>query len=361
MSEIVIKTPKGKRKIGPGNPCFVIAEMSVNHQQNYDQAVAIIHAAAAAGADAIKVQTFTADSLTIPCDKPWFVKRGDSNPSEWGGQTLYELYEKASMPWEWQPKLKKIAEDAGLVFFSTPQDILSINFLEDLDVPCYKIASYEAVDLSLLKAVAQTKKPVIISVGFASREEIDSALQTLRANGATEIALLFCVTSYSDTPDYSTVNLKTMLDMREKYNTVVGFSDNNAGIDVPVIAATIGASIIEKHFLLEHSSGSLDDRFSLSTNEFKEMVDRIRSADKIIGSVHYGPQNDQEKQNLFFRRSLFVVKDVKKGEKFTNENVRSIRPSAGLPPQYLDKIIGSFAACDIEYGTPLSWDMIQKI
>ncbi|MDO8626794.1 MAG: pseudaminic acid synthase [Candidatus Magasanikbacteria bacterium] len=360
MEPIVIQTPKGKKKIGPGEPCFIIAEMSVNHQQNYEQAAEIVRAAARSGADAIKVQTFTPESLTIDSDKRWFTQRSQDNPAEWGGQTLYQLYQKATMPWEWQPKLQKIAHEEGIVFFSTPQDQASVDFLETLQVPCYKVASYEAVDISLLHMVARTKKPVILSVGFATQDEIKEAVQALRSGGGGDIALLHCLTSYADNSDYVTANLRTMQDLQKQYGVVVGFSDNNGGIEIPVMAVTAGAAIVEKHLVLEHGTGALDDRFSLSVDEFGEMVKRIRRAEAILGAVHYGPQNDFEKQNLYFRRSLFVVEAIKKGEVFTLKNVRSIRPSHGLPPSELDKIIGKTAACDIERGTPLNWEIVSR-
>lgn len=362
----LITTPQGIRRIGPGEPCFVIAEMSGNHNQNFDTAVAIITAAAAAGADAVKLQTYTADTLTIDCDNEWFIVKNKDNPELWRGQRLYDLYKRAYTPWEWFPELKKLTEDLGMVFFSTAYDQTSVDFLEKLHVPCYKVASYELTDIVTLRAVAKTGKPVILSTGFATEAEVAWAVETLRGNGAKDIALLHCVTGYSDTPDVQSVNLATMQDMAERFGVVVGFSDNTAGIDVPVAAAELGACLIEKHVVLDHGAGGVDARFSVDPAELKIMVERIRTGgtvennvlETVRGRVNYGCQSDLERQNTFFRRSLFVVADMKAGDLFTPKNVRSIRPSAGLPTKYYDEVVGKRAVRDIPRGTPLQFDFL---
>jgi len=348
----------GNKTIGAGR-CFIVAEMSGNHEQNYDKAVAIIKAAVNAGADAIKLQTYTADTMTLNSDKEWFRVGGEKNPESWKGQTFYELYKKAYTPWEWFPKLKKIAEDLGLVFFSTPFDATAVDFLEKLGVPAYKIAAYESVDVPLLQRVAKTEKPVIVSVGFSTLEEVKLTVETLKMAGSKDIVILQCTTSYADKPRVGATNLRTMKDIREKFKVHSGLSDNMGGIDAPVLAASLGAVVIEKHLVLEHGS-ALDDRFSLDPNEFKAMVDSIRKNETMLGKVAYGPQTPEEKYNKNFRRSLFASADIKKGDKFTTKNIRSIRPGYGLPPKDYDRVIGKRAKQDISLGTPLSWKLIQK-
>jgi pseudaminic acid synthase len=350
----------GKRKVGGSNPTFIVAEMSVNHKQSFRKAVEIIKAAASAGADAVKLQTFTPDTITLQSDKKWFRVGGVKNPKKWQEKTFHNLYKEAFMPWEWQPKLKKIAEREGLILFSTPFDVTAVDFLEKMKVSCYKIASYEATDSILLKKVASTGKPVILSVGFATREEINLAVSTLRKGGTKDIVLLYCLTSYAPTANPEGTNLRTMLDLKDRFQTIVGFSDNMGGIVAPALAAAMGASVIEKHFVLSHKDKTLDDRFSLDPREFKKMVDTIRTQEKLLGMVRYGPQTPEEKYNLRFRRSLFVVTDIKKGEKFTKKNIRSIRPADGLPTKFFAKILGKTAKKDIEEGTPLVWNFIVK-
>lgn len=349
----------GKRKVGPGYPAFIIAEMSGNHNQSYEKAVEIIKAAAAAGADAVKIQTYTPDTMTIDCDKEWFFVRGKDNPDLWKGQKLYDLYKTAYTPWEWDAGLKKITEDLGLEFFSSPFDPTAVDFLEKLGVPCYKIASYESTDHILLRKVAQTGKPVIMSVGFATQDEIAESVKTLRENGNKDLAILHCVTAYSGTPNEAEMNLRTMLDIKDRFKTIVGFSDNNGGIDVAVTAVAVGASIVEKHFMIERAEGGPDARFSVEPNEFSEMVKKIRQVEAMMGVVQYGCQSEQEEQNKNFRRSLFVVQDIKKGDILTSDNIRSIRPSAGLPTKHYDELIGKRAVKDIERGTPLAWELVD--
>ena len=326
------------KKIGIGHPCFIVAEISANHNQNYEKAVEIIKAAAKAGADAIKLQTYTPDTMTIDSDKEWFQVGGKDNPDSWQGKTLYDLYKTAYTPWDWQPRLKKIAEDLGMMLFSTPFDETAVDFLEEMNVPCYKIASYEVNDISLLRKIARTGKPVIISLGYASLEDAELAVSTLRENGTKELAVLHCVTGYSDTPRLENMNLRTIIDIRERFGVVSGFSDNNGGVGVPIIAAAMGASIIEKHFITSRQEGGPDARFSIEPEELARMVKTIRDAEKSMGKVQYGPVNEIEEYNKRWRRSLFVVKDMKAGEEFTRENVRSIRPAFGLHTKFIDGI-----------------------
>lgn len=353
-----IQTPRGKRTIGPGNPVFIVAEMSGNHGQNFNKAIKIIKAAANAGADAIKLQTYTPDTMTIDSKKKWFMERSRQNPKEWKGMSLYELYQRAYTPWEWHPRLQKIAESIGLVFFSTPFDESAVDFLHNLNVPCYKIASYEFTDIPLVKKAAQTKKPLILSAGFATKEEIAFTLKAARRAGARAIALLHCLTSYAKNQDVSETNLATMLNLKDRFGVICGLSDNNGGIEIPYIAALLGASVIEKHVTVDRGDNGLDARFSLTPKELKDLVTSIRTAEKAVGKIRYGPQNALEKDNLRFRRSLFVVQDIKKGELFTHKNVRVIRPGYGLAPRYFEKILGRRAADDCERGTPLTKNLI---
>lgn len=339
---------------------FIIAEMSCNHQQDINQAKAIIKAAAEAGADAIKLQTYTPDTMTIDCRKKWFVIGANDNPDTWKGKTFYEIYQEAYTPWEWHKELQSVAQGLGLEFFSTPFDNTAVDFLETLGVPCYKVASYEATDIPLLKKIAKTGKPVIMSVGFATLPEIELSVQTLRDNGTKELALLHCTTSYSKNEKTASTNLRVMADMRERFNAPVGFSDNMGGIEIPALAAAMGAVAIEKHLVLKHDPKVLDDTFSLDPVEFKAMVDKIRRQEKAMGGAIYGPRTKAEEDNRRYRRSLFAVKDIKKGELFTVDNVRSIRPADGLETKFFDDVLKKKAAQDIECGTPLSWDLVQE-
>ncbi len=345
----------GNREIGSGNPCFIIAEMSANHNQDFERARQIVKAAAECGADAVKLQTYTSDTLTIDCSKKPFVIKG-SNP-DWNGKTLYELYKKAYMPWEWQPELKKIAEELGIILFSTAYDETAVDFLEKMNVPAYKIASFEIVDIKLLKKIASTKKPVILSRGMASLEDIELALLTLRENGASEIAILHCLSSYPAKPEK--MNLATIPDIEKRFNVVVGLSDHSLGISTAITSVVLGACIIEKHFTLSRADKGFDASFSIEPAELKELVKCVREAEKAIGKVQYGLV-EEEKANIVARRSLFAVKDIKQGEKLTRENVRSIRPGYGLAPKFFSEILKKKAVKDIEQGTPFSWDLVQK-
>lgn len=355
---INIKTPKGTIKIGPGCPVFIVAEMSSNHEQNFEKAVKIIKAAAKAGANAIKFQTYKPETITIDSNKKWFWVGGAGNPKIWKGQTFFQLYEKSYMPWKWQPRLKKIAEKSGLVFFSTPFDETAVDFLEKLDVPCYKIAAYESLDVSLLQKVARTGKPIIVSVGFSTLPEVKLTVETLQKNGAKDIVVLQCLTSYLADPKIKATNLRTMLDITRRFNVLSGLSDNMGGIEVPVLAAALGASVIEKHFVLAHDGKAPDECFSLDGKEFKQMVDDIRRHEAMLGKAVYGPQTEEEKYNKNFRRSLFVVKDINKGEKFTVDNIRSIRPGYGLQPKFYQQVLGKKARRNIESGMPLKKNLI---
>lgn len=359
----------GGQYIGEGAPCFIVAEISGNHHQKYEEAVALLKAAKEAGADAVKLQTYTPDTITLNSDNEWFRVNGIDNPAGWKGKTLCELYTEAYTPWEWQPKLKKLADELGIILFSTPFDETAVDFLEKMNVPCYKIASYEATDFLLLRKVARTKKPVILSVGYATKEEIKEAVDTLRQYGTTDIAVLHCVTGYGAEPALSDMHLRTIADISKQFRVVSGFSDNNAGISVPLMAVRSGASIIEKHLILDRNQGGPDARFSLEPAELKELVANIREAEEsekragvpeeLLGTPHYGPSNGVEEYNKRFRRSLFSGKDIKKGELFTKENVRNVRPGFGLPTKHFDEIVGKHATSDIPFATPLSFEMIS--
>lgn len=345
----------GGREIGPGNPVFIVAEMSGNHNQDFERAKKIVKAAADCGADAIKLQTYTPDTLTLNSSKEPFIVKS-YNP-DWNGKRIYDLYKEAYMPWEWQPDLKKLAEDLGIILFSTAYDETSVDFLEKINVPAYKIASFEFTDLEFLKKVAKTGKPVVISRGMANLEEIEMALSTLRENGAKDIALLHCVSSYLAKPE--DMNLATIPDIQERFKVVPGLSDHSLGISVAVAAVALGAYVIEKHFTLRRTDGGIDSSFSTEPEELRQLVKSVREAEKAIGKVNYAPVGN-EPAELKGRRSLFVVQEIKAGEKFTRENVCSLRPNFGLEPRFLSDVLGKKASQGIERGTPLSWNLIRK-
>jgi len=341
------------RMIGSGQPVYIIAEMSANHNQDFDQAVKTIHAVKASGADAVKLQTYTPDTITIDSEKEFFqIGKG----TIWAGQKLYALYKKAYTPWEWQPKLKEIADDIGLDLFSSPFDHTAVDFLENMAVPAYKIASFELVDLPLIRRVARTGKPIIMSTGMATLAEIDEAVRTARKAGARQIALLKCTSAYPAPSEE--MNLRTILHLAEAFQVPAGLSDHTQGIAIPVAAVALGACVVEKHFTLSRSIPGPDSAFSLEPHEFNVMVDAVRMAEKAVGSISY-EATDQEAMSRVFRRSLFVVKDMAPGEVFTQENTRSIRPGHGLHPRYLETVCGRKAAQAIERGTPLSWELIS--
>ena len=341
------------RKIGEDYPTFIIAELSANHMNDFDIAVKTIEAMADAGVDAVKFQTFTPDTITIDCDNEYFhIKQG----TVWDGQILHELYEDAYMPWDWQPKLKKLAEDLGLIVFSSPFDKTSVDFLEDMDIPAYKIASFEITDIPLIEYAASKGKPIIISTGIASLEDIELAVKTCLNTGNDKIALLKCTSSYP--APLEEINLNTIPDIKDKFGVVVGLSDHTLGGEVSTAAVALGASIIEKHFILDRNMGGPDSEFSMEPHEFKAMVDSIRNVEKALGRVSY-ELSDKMKSNREFSRSLFVVKDMKKGEIITEDNVRSIRPGFGMHPKYLNKILGKKVNRDMDKGSPFDCKLID--
>ena len=343
----------GNKEIGKNKPAFIIAELSANHMNDFDIATETIKAMAEAGADAVKFQTFTPDTITIDCDNEYFqIKQG----TVWDGQVLHELYEDAYMPWEWQPKLKKIAEDLGLIAFSSPFDKTSVDFLENMDVPAYKIASFEITYIPLIEYVASKDRPIIISTGIASFEDIELAIQTCLNAGNNQVALLKCTSSYPAPLDE--INLNTIPDMIEKFDCVIGLSDHTLGGEVSTAAVTLGANIIEKHFILDRNMGGPDSDFSMEPHEFKQMVDSIRNVEKALGKVSY-ELSDKLKANREFSRSLFVVEDIKEGNIITEDNVRSIRPNFGIHPKYLKEILGKKVKKDLKKGTPFNLSFID--
>ncbi len=344
----------GNKEIDKNQSVFIIAELSANHLQEFDNAVKLIRAAKEAGADAIKLQTYTPDSITIDCNNEYFqIKQG----TLWDGQTLYDLYKKAYTPWEWQPKLKEIAESEGLICFSSVFDKTSVDFLEGINVPAYKIASFEITDIPLIEYVASKGKPVIISTGIATVSDIEEAVNACKRMGNEQIALLKCVSAYP-TP-LEDVNLRTIPNLADTFKTVVGLSDHTMGISVPIASVALGACIIEKHLTLDRKLGGPDAAFSLEPAEFKAMAKAVREVEKALGEVSYD-LTEKMKKSRELSRSLFVVKDMKAGEKFTEENVRSIRPSYGLPPKYLKEVLGKRATQNIKKGTPLNWGLMIK-
>lgn len=343
-----------KKIINQTNPTYIIAELSCNHNQDINLAYKLIDAAADCGADAVKLQTYTPDTMTLNCDKPIF--KDCLNGTLWEGKTLYELYSNAYTPWEWHKDLKEYANSKGLDLFSSPFDTTAVDFLESLDIPAYKIASFEITDHILIKRIAQTGKPVIISSGMASLNELNDAITILRENGCSQIAMLKCTSAYPAKPDDA--NLITIKHMMETFNVVGGLSDHTLGIEVPIASVVLGGRIIEKHFKLTDDSGSEDDAFSLKPDEFKQMVESVRIVEKTLGIIKYAGVNSESKSKTF-RRSLFVIKDIQQGEVFTSENVKSIRPANGLHTRFYSDIIGKKARMHIERGTPLNWSLIE--
>ena len=347
MNEIVISTPKGKRRIGPGNSTFIVAEMSGNHNQSFDNALKIIDAAAESGVDAIKLQTYTPETMTIDCNNKYF----QVNVNEaWRGKSLYKLYQEAYTPWEWQPKLKDYAESKGILLFSTPFDESAVDFLEKMNVSLYKIASFELGHTPLLKKVGSTNKPVIISRGLASIEEINLAVKTLREEGCPAIIILHCVSSYPATTEQ--MNISTIQNISKRFDVVSGLSDHTLGLTASITAVSLGASVVEKHFTLSRVEGGPDASFSLEPSEMKELVNSIREVEKAIGKPTYDI-GEKEKENLIFKRSIFAVKDIKNGEKFTDLNIKIIRPGYGIEPKYYEHLLGKISNRDIEMGTPI--------
>ncbi len=344
----------GDRQIGPGQPVYVVSEISANHNQDFDRAVRLIEAAKESGADAVKLQTYKPDTITIASDSQEFRIGGGTL---WDGRTLYDLYTEAYTPWEWQPKLKAVASDLGLELFSSPFDSTAVDLLETMGVSAYKLASCEVVDIPLIQRMSRTGKPLIISTGMATVEEIEEAVVTARGAGAKQIALLKCTSSYPARPDE--MNLRTIPELARRFEVPVGLSDHSMEMAVPIAAVTLGASIVEKHLTLSRSLTGPDSGFSLEPHEFKAMVKGVRVAEKALGEIHFG-LTESERSSRTLRRSLFVVEDVCRGDAFTGENVRSIRPSAGLHTRHLLQVVGKRAARDIERGTPLSWDLVAE-
>lgn len=336
------------------NKVFIIAELSANHGQSINTAIDTIKAAKRAGANAIKLQTYTADTLTINCANEYFTNV--LNGTIWEGRTLYDLYKEAYTPWEWHKELFRVAKEEGLICFSTPFDHSAVDFIEQFDPAAYKIASFEIQDIPLIEYAASKGRPMIISTGIAELEDIELAIKTCREAGNNDIVLLKCTSSYP--APIEEANLLTIPDLNERFGVEVGLSDHTLGIVAPVVAVTLGAKVIEKHFILDRSIGGPDASFSLDEKEFTEMVRAIRDAEKAMGSVTY-ELTEKVKASRKFSRSLFVVKDIKEGEALSEENVRSIRPGFGMHPIYLKEIVGKRANKKIEMGTPLSWDLIQ--
>ncbi len=339
--------------IGKGHPVFIVAELSANHNQDFNMAVKAIKVAKEAGADAVKFQTYTPDTMTIDANGKEFVIR---HPV-WGGQTLYQLYKKAYTPWSWFRELKKVADDIDIMLFSTAFDKTAVDLLEGLNVPMHKIASFELVDLPLIEYIAKTKKPLILSTGMATVKEIREALDAARGAGAKEVLLLKCVSGYPARP--GEMNLRTIPDMERRFNCPIGLSDHTLEMGTSIAAVSLGAVMVEKHFTLSRKKKSPDSFFSIEPQELKELVKNIRIAESSLGRVRYG-LTEEEKKSAVFRRSLFAVRDIKKGEGFTEGNVRSIRPACGLRPRYLRAVLNKRAKKDIHKGAPLTWDVIGR-
>ena len=333
---------------------FIIAEMSGNHNQSLERALAIVDAAADAGVDAVKIQTYTADTMTIDIGTgEFFISDKDSL---WKGETLYHLYDKAHTPWEWHKAIFERCKERGIMGFSTPFDDTSVDFLEDLGVPCYKIASFENVDLPLIRKVARTGKPIIASTGMTTVAELSDLVRTVRENGCTDLTLLKCTSSYPASPEGT--NLRTIPHMRELFGCAVGLSDHTLGIGAAVASVALGAAVIEKHFTLSRAEGGVDAAFSLEPAEMAQLVRECRTAALALGAVSY-ERAEQEQKSLQFRRSLYVVEDMKAGDVFTEKNLRRIRPGMGLSPKYYDIILGKKANCNITRGTAVQWDLIE--
>jgi N-acetylneuraminate synthase len=345
----------GKYKISRDNKPFIVAEMSGNHNQSLERALKIVEAAAKSGAHMLKLQTYTADTLTINSKNDDFFIR--DSKSLWKGKSLYELYKEAYTPWDWHEKIIKRSNELGMLCFSTPFDESAVDFLEKLNVPAYKISSYENIHLPLIKKVAQTGKPVIVSTGLASEGEIKDAVKALKDGGCKEFALLKCTSSYPASPENS--NILTIPNLREKFNCEVGLSDHTIGIGTALSAISHGATIIEKHFTLDRNDGGVDSSFSIEPNDMKILVQESLSAWQALGKVSYGP-TDAEKDGLKFRRSIYVVEDIESGEIITNKNLRIIRPGKGLSPKHYEEVLGHKVNKKIKRGTALSWDMIEK-
>lgn len=345
------KIQLGNHRISEQSGVYIVAEMSANHNMDYERACEIIDAAAEAGADAVKIQTYTADTITIDCDGKEFQAHG-----LWEGMNLYQLYQKAYTPWEWQEGLIRYANEKGLDCFSSPFDITAVDFLEQLHVPAYKIASYEINDIPLIKKAAQTGKPVILSTGIARLSDIELAVHTCKEAGNEKVILLKCVSAYPAPPEE--MNLRALPNMSQTFDCLVGLSDHTLGAETAIAAVALGAKVIEKHLTLKREDGGVDSAFSMEKEEFAEMVCQIRRIEKALGTVTYD-LNQKQKESRLMSRSLFAVKDIRQGETLTAENVRSIRPGTGLHTKYYEKILGKTAGENVKKGTPLDWALIN--
>lgn len=349
MTELIIRN----RKIGPSHQPFIIAEMSGNHNQSLEKALKIVEAAAKAGAHALKIQTYTADTMTLKLEHGEFYI--DDPDSLWKGTSLFQLYQQAYTPWEWHKPIFERCKELGIIGFSTPFDETAVDFLESLDVPCYKIASFENTDLPLIKKVAAIGKPMIISTGMASIAELDDTVRTAREAGCKELVLLKCTSTYPATPDNS--NVVTIPHMKNLFDVQVGLSDHTMGVGVAVASVALGATVIEKHFTLRRADGGLDSAFSLEPEELQALVVETKRAWEGMGHIQYGA-TETEKNSMKFRRSLYVAKDMKAGEFFTSDNLRAVRPGYGLPPKYYELLLAKQVRKDVVKGTPVTWDLI---
>ena len=341
------------RPVGDGHPVYVIAEVSANHGGRFETAKEMIRAARDAGADAVKLQTYTADTMTLDSDAaPFVIRQG----TIWDGRTLHDLYEEAFTPWEWQPELKKWAGELGISLFSTPFDATAVDFLEQMGVGAYKIASFEITDLPLIETTAARGRPMILSTGIAEEADIREALAACHRAGNRQVALLKCTSSYPAPLDE--MNLRMIPDLAQRFGVIAGLSDHSMGLETPVAAVALGARIIEKHFILERSMGGPDAAFSLEMDEFARMVEAVRNTEQLLGTVNY-TLSEKARRAREFSRSLFVAADMAAGETFTRQNLRSVRPGFGLPPKHLPEILGRAAARDLPRGTPLSWDDVH--
>lgn len=353
MSDTTLRI--GARRIGCDEKPFIVAEMSGNHNQSLDRALAIVDAAADAGAHALKIQTYTADTMTIAAEGAEF--RIDEPGSLWRGRSLHDLYGEAHTPWAWHAGIFERCRARGLIGFSAPFDASAVEFLETLDVPCYKIASFENTDVPLVRKVAATGKPLIISTGMATQQELDETVREARAAGCRDLILLKCTSTYPASPECT--NLRTIPSLRERYACEAGLSDHTAGIGAALAAVALGASVIEKHFTLSRAEGGVDAAFSLEPSELASLVQESERAWLALGEVSYGP-TEAERKSLVFRRSLYVVEDVSAGDVLTTENLRAIRPGLGLPPKHIDAVLGRRVSRDVARGTPMSWDLLSE-
>lgn len=343
----------GGRPIGAGHPCYIVAELSANHHQNFDEALRLIEAAKEAGADAIKLQTYTPDTLTLDSDLPHFVIDG----TIWEGRRLYDLYGEAYTPWDWQPKLAEFARDLQMDLFSTPFDDTAVDFLEAMDVPCHKIASFELTHLPLLEKVAKTGKPIIMSTGMATAEEIEESVRTIAEAGGDQLVLLKCTSAYPAPPEEA--NLRTIPDLRDRFEVPAGLSDHTMGLEVPIAAVALGACVIEKHFTRSRDVEGPDSAFSLEPHEFARMVEAVRTTEAALGTVTYELTPKQE-VSVRFRRSVFATRDIAPGERLTEENVAVLRPCVGLGPKHFRELLGRTASRAIQRGEPLEWDGVDQ-